>query len=95
VEEVLALAPEARGAVGHDTLTLCSADLAAEVGLAGLAELALLAFWCVESDDVVAGLDVGDALADRLDVTGTLVPENDGEGTLGVLSGECVGIWTR
>lgn len=49
VEEVLALALEARGAIGHDTLTLCCADLAAEVGLAGLAELALLALWCADS----------------------------------------------
>jgi hypothetical protein len=49
VEEVLALALEARGAVGHDTLTLCCADLAAQVGLAGLAELALLALGCAES----------------------------------------------
>jgi hypothetical protein len=46
VEEVLALALEARGAVGHDTLALGCADLAAQVGLAGLAELALLALWC-------------------------------------------------
>jgi hypothetical protein len=46
VEEILALALEARGAVGHDALTLSCADLAAQVGLAGLAELALLAFWC-------------------------------------------------
>jgi hypothetical protein len=46
VEKVLALALEARGAVGHDTLTLGGSDFAAEVGLAGFAELALLAFWC-------------------------------------------------
>lgn len=44
VQEVLALALEARGAVRHDTLALCCADGTAEVGLAGLAELALLAF---------------------------------------------------
>ena len=49
VEEILALALEARGAVGHDTLALCCADFAAEVGLAGLTELALLALWCAES----------------------------------------------
>jgi hypothetical protein len=42
--------------------------------------------------DVVADLDVGDALADGLDDAGTLVPEDNGEGALGVLSGECVGI---
>jgi hypothetical protein len=44
VEDVLAAGLEAGGAVGHDTLTLGGADLAAEVGLAGLAELALTAF---------------------------------------------------
>jgi hypothetical protein len=43
VEEILALALEARGAVRHHTLTLGRADGTAEVGLAGLAELALLA----------------------------------------------------
>lgn len=44
VQKVLALALEARGAVGHEALALRRADLAAEVGLARLAELALLAF---------------------------------------------------
>jgi hypothetical protein len=45
VKEVLALALEARSAIGHDTLSLRGTNLAAEVGLAGLAELAFLAFW--------------------------------------------------
>ena len=44
MEEVFALALEARGAVGHHALALRGADLAAEVGFAGLAELALAAF---------------------------------------------------
>jgi len=43
VEEILALALEARGSVRHDTLALSGSDLATEVGLARLAELALLA----------------------------------------------------
>jgi hypothetical protein len=43
VEEILALALEARGAVRHHTLALGRADGAAKVGLARLAELALLA----------------------------------------------------
>ena len=43
VQEVLALALEARGAVRHQALALGGADLAAEVRLARLAELALLA----------------------------------------------------
>lgn len=49
VEEILALALEARGAVRHDTLALGCADLAAQVGLARLAELALLALGCAGS----------------------------------------------
>lgn len=44
VEEVLALALESRGAIGHHTLTLGGSDLAAQVRLARLAELALLTF---------------------------------------------------
>lgn len=48
VEEVLALALEARGSVRHDTLALGGSDLATEVGLARLAELALLALGCAE-----------------------------------------------
>jgi hypothetical protein len=46
----------------------------------------------LESDDVVADLDGGHSLANGLDDTGTLVTENDGESTLGVLAGERVGI---
>lgn len=41
---------------------------------------------------MVTGLHVCDALANRLDDASTLVSQNDGEGTLRVLSGECVGI---
>ena len=41
---------------------------------------------------MVAGLDIGDALADGLDDAGTLVAQDDGEGTLGILAGEGVGV---
>lgn len=44
MKDVLAAGLEASGTVGHDTAALGSADLAAEVGLARLAELALTAF---------------------------------------------------
>jgi hypothetical protein len=71
---------------------LGGSNLAAEVGLSGLAELALLAFGCVESDDVVTRLDVGDTVTNRLDNTGTLVSEDNGESTLRVLTRESVGI---
>jgi hypothetical protein len=41
---------------------------------------------------VVARLDVGHALADRLDDARALVSEDDGEGALGILAREGVGI---
>lgn len=44
VKQILALALESRGAVGHQTLALGGSDLTAKVGLSGLTELALLAF---------------------------------------------------
>lgn len=43
---------------------------------------------------MVAGLDGGDPRTDRLDDTGSLVSEDDGESTLGVLARESVGIYT-
>jgi hypothetical protein len=46
----------------------------------------------LESDDVVAHVDGGHAFADGLDNTGTLVTEDNGESTLGILAGESVGI---
>ena len=44
MQQRLAFAFEARGAVGHDAFALRRADLAAEVRLAGFAELAFAAF---------------------------------------------------
>lgn len=41
---------------------------------------------------MVTGLHIGDALADGLDDTGTLVSEDDGESTLWVLTRKGVGI---
>lgn len=55
MKEILAAGTETGGAIRHDTLTLCSANLAAEVGLAGLAELTLATFgsaiWCDQRMD--------------------------------------------
>jgi hypothetical protein len=117
VQDVLAAGAEARGPVGHDAAALRRADLAAQVGLARLAELALAAFGgtfgvglvggcsymgggggrdgkgnALESNDMVARLDVGHTLADRLDDAGTFVAEDHGERTLRVLAGEGVSI---
>jgi hypothetical protein len=46
----------------------------------------------LESYDVVARLDIGDALTNRLDNTSSLVSQDDGESTFRVLAGQGVGI---
>lgn len=45
MQEVLALALKARGAIRHDTLALGGTNLSAEVGLSGFAELAFFTLW--------------------------------------------------
>lgn len=121
MQQVVASAAEARGAVRHDAFALGGADFATEVGFAGAAELAVAAFggaggwggtrvsrrarrsgvWrglggerarglVLECDDVVAGLDGCDGLADGFDDAGALVAEHDGEGAFGVFAGEGV-----
>jgi hypothetical protein len=50
VEQRFPFALESRGAVGHDAFALGCSDLAAKVGLAGFAELALAAFWGAVSE---------------------------------------------
>ena len=41
---------------------------------------------------MIARLDIGDALTNGLDDTSTLVSQNDGESTLGILSGEGISV---
>lgn len=41
---------------------------------------------------MVTGLHICDTLTNRLNNTSSLVSKNDGEGTLGVLARQCVGI---
>jgi len=93
MQQLFALALEAAGAVGHDAFALGGADLATQVGLAALAELALAALGRVEGNNVVAGRDVGDARADRFDDAGALVAEDDGEGAFRVFAAQGIGIW--
>lgn len=108
MQQVLALCLEAGGAVRHLALALGCADLAAEICLAGLAELAFLTLGgtvqvstarekasgvVLKGNHVVTGLHVCDALTDGLDDTGALVAQDDRESSLWVLSGKCVRIW--
>lgn len=46
----------------------------------------------LKSDHIITGLDGSHTLTDRLDNTGTLVAQDDGESTLGVLAGQSVGV---
>lgn len=46
----------------------------------------------LESNNMIARLHTGNALANTLDNTSTLMSQDDGESTLGILAGEGVGI---
>lgn len=49
---------------------------------------------CVlECNHIITRLDRRHAVTDRLDDSGPFVTQNDGEGPLGVFSGQGVGIW--
>lgn len=48
----------------------------------------------LEGDNMVSGLHVGDALTNRLDDTSTLVSQDDGESTLGILAGQRICIYS-
>ena len=96
VVERLAFIAEARAAVGHDALALRGADLLAQVGLAGQAELAFAAFGRVERDDMIAGLQRGHALAHFDHHARAFVAQHGGEQALGIVAaqGEGVGMAT-
>jgi len=70
--EVLALPGQPLGDAGRHLHLGCLADRE----VAAQAELAVAAEHRQARDDVVAGLDVGDVLADRLDDAGRLVPQH-------------------
>ena len=64
--------------------------LAAQIRLRRLAELALTALRNVQRDDVIARLHTGDALANTLDNTATLMAEHYREEALRIVTVECV-----
>lgn len=76
MEQRLALAAEARRAVRHNTAALSQADFLAQVRLLVEAKLAGLALRRVKRNDMIADLEVGYALADRLYNTGSFVTFN-------------------
>lgn len=41
--------------------------------------------YALESDDMVTGLDVGDALANGFNYTGSFMSQNNGKSSLGIL----------
>src|SRR5439155_26129424 len=75
VADRLAVPREPRRPVRQEAEALLLADRQAEVRARVAAVLALAALGREERDDVVAGDDRADALADRLDDAGALVPE--------------------
>lgn len=50
MQKIFSFALETACAIRHHTFSLSCSDLAAEISLARLAELAFLAFWCAKDD---------------------------------------------
>ena len=88
VVQHLAIEGEARGAVRHQAATLGGTHGAAQVGLAGEAELALAAFRGIERNDVVARHQASHALAHFLDDTGAFVAQYGREQAFRVCAGQ-------
>mmetsp|Transcript_10548 Transcript_10548/g.26421 ORF Transcript_10548/g.26421 Transcript_10548/m.26421 type:complete len:267 (+) Transcript_10548:584-1384(+) len=95
VEDFLArsLDGEAGLRVGlHHSLSSPVAHRGTQVGLLGVAHLAVLAVGLVAGDHVIARLHRRHALADALHHARRLMPQNTGEQALRILSGERVGV---
>ncbi len=92
MKDLLAVAGEPGGAVGHQPLALRGANGLAQIGLAGPAEAALAALGRVQGDDVIAGAEPGDTRSDLLDDTAALMPEDGGENAFRVGPGKGEGV---
>lgn len=95
VEELLALAREALRLVWHHASTRVGADGLAEIRLARLAELALLALGRVEQNHALALLELGHALTDRLDDAGALMAKDGWESAFRVIATQGVVVLQR
>ena len=94
VVQLLAVEREARGAIGHDALSLRGADSRAQVGLAREARRALPAFRRVERNDVIVLFHACYARPDIDDNAGPLMAQNGRKEPFGVGAGqrELVGV---
>ncbi len=92
VEHRVAVAPEARRAVRHHALALRGADGGAQVRAARETGFALPAFRRVKRDDVIAGLQRGDAGADLAHDAGAFVAEDGREDAFRVGARQRVGV---
>ena len=63
MKELLTVQRKTAAAIGHHTPALGVANRAAQIGLAGQAELALPAFGRVKRNDVITRLEAGDAFS--------------------------------
>src|SRR5262245_53400703 len=86
--QLLAVEREARGAVGHDALTLRRADGGAQIGLARQTRRALPAFRRIERNDVVALLHAGHTRPHIDHDAGALVAEDGREQSFRIGAGE-------
>src|SRR5665213_2017025 len=92
VKDIVAVAAEAAGAVRHEPFALRRANGGAEVGTARQTGFALPAFRRVERNDMVAGLDRGDAVADLAHDARAFMSENRREDAFRIGAGQRVGV---
>ena len=82
VEYRAAVAGEARGAVGHEPLSLGRADRLAQIGLARRAEFTLTAFRRIERNHVIARFDAAHLGPHLLDDGAAFMPQHGRENPL-------------
>lgn len=90
VKESLALAREARSAVGHEAFALVDTKLLAKIRFAAETKLAFLALWHIAHDDVVADLDTRHLFANRFHHTASFVPQNRREDSFWIAASKSV-----
>lgn len=73
MEQLLALAAEARSSIGHHTATLSKPNFLAQICLLVETEIASFTLRSVQWNDMIADFEVSDAFADRFDNTSTFV----------------------
>lgn len=92
MEQILAAATESRRSIGHNATALRHANALAQIRLRTQAEFAFATLRNVHGHNVIAGRETQHSFAATLHNAGTLVTEDDGENTLGIMTAQRRGV---